>query len=100
MGEWVRLGVDGLRAARGDGPLWSSLLLWGLLLSIGALVADAQTLYPLLNHLATPLLLVAGMVWMALMVRLAARGPDLLAGFVLAWVVAAFAARLIYLLVR
>lgn len=99
ISEYWGLWIASLQAARGDAVWWRSPFVWALVVTLGAFVAYASDA-PLLVALATPLFLLAGLLWLGVMVLLALRGPDLIAGFVLGVVVMALLLRITLAVVR
>ncbi len=93
IAEQWGLWVAAIRAARGDQSWWRSPFVWALITS-GAAFGCYSAEGALVVALTTPLFLIAGLLWMAVMVLLANRGPDLIAGFVLGVVVLAVLMRI------
>ncbi len=100
LAEGWRLWTDSLRAARGGAPWWRSALGWALVTSAGALLCNASDASPLLPLFTLPLLFVAGLLWVAVLIRLAVKSPDALAGFVLGVVVITVAAKILLFATR
>ncbi|GAB6043045.1 hypothetical protein [Endothiovibrio diazotrophicus] len=94
VAEYWALWRTSIRLARGEGVWWRSPFVWALIATVGAVVSYALADGAIISALATPLFFAAGLLWMGVMVQLALRGPDALAGFVLGVVVLAIAMRI------
>ena len=94
VSDFWRMWLDSLRVARGEGAWWRSPLVWAVALTAAAVASYGMEGNALATAAATPLVFVAGLLWMGLMVKLALHGPDTISGFVLGVVVLAVLMRI------